>query len=314
MKYLLAVDGGGTKTEFCVSDLQGNVIKSFFVGSSNYKSIGELTATDNLKEGINQILEYFAIELNEIVYSVWGISGCDSENDFRIVNAIIKKIGIDEEKMYLCNDGVLAFYAQTHEPGIVIIAGTGSIVIGIDKDGIVKRCGGWGYNISDIGSGYWIGNEAIKQTLLYCDGCLEYSPLYEEVRTFFKATSFEQLPYIVTEVTDNYEIAKVAYLIVKLSEQKIDSASEILHKGAAMLAIMVSQVYKKLNFTTSMKLNFVFSGGVLKSKTYQQILSHEIEKLIALDNVKFSMQENAPAYGGIKLAKKSISRGEESAK
>lgn len=66
---------------------------------------------------------------------------------------------------------------------MVVIAGTGSIILGIDRDGNYKQASGWGYNISDIGSGYWIGAKALEATLLYCDGCGSYSPFFDRIRT-----------------------------------------------------------------------------------------------------------------------------------
>lgn len=47
----------------------------------------------------------------------------------------ILKIGINKEKIYLENDAVLAFYAQADPHGLVIVAGTGSIILGIKEDG-----------------------------------------------------------------------------------------------------------------------------------------------------------------------------------
>jgi N-acetylglucosamine kinase-like BadF-type ATPase len=310
LKYLLSVDGGGTKTEFCISDMQGKMLKSFFVGSSNYKSVGVDKVYKHFNQGLEKIKKAFSIGIEDITYSVWGISGCDSKNDYDIIKEQILRLGFQKQQMYLCNDGVLAFYAQAHEPGIVIISGTGSIIIGVDKNGNVRRCGGWGYNISDIGSGYWIGNEALKQTLLYCDGCCEYSSLYDKVREYFMAKNFEELPYMITEVVDYYQVAKVASLVAELSKENDTAAKEILKKGAHILARMTKQMYDKLEFNSSMKLNFVFSGGVLKNPEYETILKEELDKELPLINVKFSTQENPPAYGGIKLAQRILDRGD----
>ena len=212
--YILSVDGGGTKTEFCISDMEGHIKDSVIVGCSNYKSVGVEAVRESFQAGF-ELLEKKGIRLGDLRYSVWGISGCDSEHDFSLIRAVLEGLGIDGETSYLCNDGILAFYAQAMEPGMVVIAGTGSIILGIGSDGEYKRASGWGYNISDIGSGYWIGAEALKHTLLYCDGCGGYSPFFDCIREYFKADSFERLPYVVTEVTDYYEIARLAELVTE---------------------------------------------------------------------------------------------------
>ena len=50
-------------------------------------------------------------------------------------------------------------------PGVIAIAGTGSIVYGRDAAGHTARAGGWGFAVSDEGSGYWIGRRAISAIL-----------------------------------------------------------------------------------------------------------------------------------------------------
>lgn len=309
MEYLLAVDGGGTKTQFSVCGLDGTQKGTFFAGSSNYKSVGMKEACNSLVDGLTQIEKELCISKKEIAYSVWGISGCDSENDSKLLSEQIKKLGFSEDKYYLCNDGLLAFYAQAPAPGMVVIAGTGSIILGINEQGQIKRSGGWGYNISDIGSGYWIGVEALKKTLLYCDNCCEYSPLFQAVREYFGAESFETLPYIITEVTDYFEIAKVAFLVTKLGADGEAVSRKILKKGAKVLAALSKSTYERLGFDGDTKFSIVFSGGALKNETYQNLLKADLEKQISLKNVGFFTQKKPPVYGGIKLAQKMVGGG-----
>lgn len=301
--YLLSVDGGGTKTELCVSTPEGVILDRVAVGCSNYKSVGLDAVEKSLGEGL-ELLKEKGFLPESMDYSVWGISGCDSEHDFELVRGILKKLGIPENRSYLCNDGILAFYAQAQEPGIVLIAGTGSIILGIDENGHYKRAGGWGYNISDIGSGYWIGAEALKGTLLYCDGCGTYAPLWEMIREAFQCPDFETLPYIVTEVTDYYEIAGLARLVVDGAEQGDQTALGILKEGASLLADMVASIYQRMGFSKDLELSMVFSGGVLQSRVYRQLVKDGLKERISLDKVTFTIQENTPSYGGIKLAKR----------
>lgn len=301
--YLLSVDGGGTKTEFCVSDAEGNILHSIIVGCSNYKSVGTEGAYKSLWEGTRRLKEN-GISLSDISYSVWGISGCDSPHDYELVGTIIDRLLIPVNKRYLCNDGILAFYAQADEPGIVIIAGTGSIILGLDKIGNFERAGGWGYNISDIGSGYWIGTEILKRTLLYCDGCRDHSPLFDQVLDYFKCESFKDLPYVVTEVMDYYEIAKLAYLAVEAAGRREEISLSILKEGAATLASLTASIYKRLKFDGSRDISIVFSGGVLKSEIYRQLLEEALNSRLSLERMTFISQENTPAFGGIKLAKR----------
>lgn len=306
--YILSVDGGGTKTEFCISDMEGHIKDSVIVGCSNYKSVGVEAVRESFQAGF-ELLEKKGIRRGDLRYSVWGISGCDSEHDFSLIRAVLEGLGIDGETSYLCNDGILAFYAQAMEPGMVVIAGTGSIILGIGSDGEYKRASGWGYNISDIGSGYWIGAEALKHTLLYCDGCGGYSPFFDCIREYFKADSFERLPYVVTEVTDYYEIARLAELVTEEAGRGEEVTLGILRHGAEVIARLMGSIYRRMGFDSRMELNIVFSGGVLKSRIYQQLIKEELARQIPLEHVTFSIQKHAPVYGGIRLARRILGQG-----
>lgn len=301
--FLLSVDGGGTKTEFCISSRDGTLKDSVVVGCSNYKSVGIDNVYASFREGLG-LLENRGIYIHDIAYSVWGISGCDSDHDYQLIRDILNSLGVPEERSHLCNDGVLAFYAQAYEPGIVVIAGTGSIVLGIDKEGKRERAGGWGYNISDVGSGYWIGVEALKASLLYCDGCRPWVSFFEQVKKHFSCDSFRELPYIITEVTDFYEIAKLAELVVTEAEAGDEICLGILKQGADMLAELAGSVYRRLGLEDCGRVSIVCSGGVMKNHTYQQLLKEGIGRLIPLEQLSFSTQKHAPSYGGIKLAAK----------
>lgn len=309
MKYLLSVDGGGTKTEFYISDLEGNMTDTFTTGSTSIKSVGCEKAYDHLKAGINRLKEIYKIMPDDILMAVFGMSGCDSDKDYQIIRNQILSVGFTKDNAHICNDGVLAFYAQAQEPGIVVIAGTGSIVIGIDKKGGIRRMGGWGYHFSDIGSGFWIGCEILKRTLLYCDGCYPYAPVFEQVKACFKVKSFKELPYKVTEIEDSHQIAGLAYEVVKGAKEQEELCIEILKDGARHLAVLAAGMVKQMEPSGNQKL--VCSGGVLKSEIYQHMLASEIKQLVPEQDIEFYIQKNKPAMGGIKLAKRLLNKEKE---
>ncbi|MCC0631156.1 N-acetylglucosamine kinase [Clostridioides sp. ZZV15-6388] len=305
MKYLISIDGGGTKTKFCVSDLDGNILKEHTTGSTNYKSVGIQKTYENINNGFEKILEDLHIDYNDIEYTVFGISGCDSPNDYRIIMKEILKVGLNKEKIYLVNDAVLAFYAQTDAPGLVIVAGTGSIVLGIREDGDIYRVGGWGYNFSDLGSGYDIGRKVLKKVLLYCDECIEYSDLFDCVLDFFNADSFKKLTYMITEINNNVEIANLASLVIDCAERGDKLAVEILRESSIELSKLAQVILSKIS--NSMKNNkseidIVLSGGTLNRTIYAQMLINNLREENTDKKLKFILQENQPVYGGIRLA------------
>mgnify|MGYP003377163479 CR=1 FL=1 len=301
MGYLLSADGGGTKTEFCVYHTETKENFYYKAGGSNYKSVGLEGLRETLQEGKRWLKEVLGIEPNQLEYAVFGMSGCDSREEHRLISEVIQETGYEMGKTYLCNDGELAFYAQAQAPGVVIIAGTGSVVIGIDEKGESKRVGGWGYGFSDIGSGYWIGNEAIKHTLLYCDGCRPCSDLCQAIRTFYGAKDFEEFPYLITQIQEYSVIAQSAAEVIRLARQGCRDAEEILLEGAEVLASQAASVCRKMKFQRK-ALSIVCSGGTIAEGHYRHILERKLREHLPEIELTVCQQKNTPSYGGIRLA------------
>lgn len=304
MSYLVSVDGGGTKTQFTISDLSGNILGNSTTGSSNYKSVGIDTAYKNINLGLEEIYKDLNINKKDIIRAVFGISGYDSQDDYEIILNIIKKTGLKEKQIYLYNDAVLAFYAQAEEPGMVIISGTGSIVLGINKYGSILRSGGWGYNFSDLGSGYEIGRKALRETLLYCDGCRKYSILFDYILRYYEESSFNNLPYKITSISNNYEIANIATLVILAADLKDYLAMEILEESAKDLSIASISVLDKISKNFEDRISIVLSGGVFNSNLYRRLVTENIKEMSNCENLRFLLQDNDPVYGGLKLAEK----------
>src|SRR5207244_5439169 len=86
------------------------------------------------------------------------------------VQAIMRRIGY-QAKILVVNDALIALQAGVgHDPGIVIVSGTGSIAYGRNGRGEASRAGGWGYVLGDEGSGYWIGRLALRAVVRHADG------------------------------------------------------------------------------------------------------------------------------------------------
>jgi len=299
-KYIIAVDGGGTKTVFCAYNLKDSSKTYFYSGSTNYKSVGEDTARENLITGFRNIFDQMSLGKEEIKAIILGLSGYDSEEDYQIYYNMLSTLDIDKSLVYICNDSELAFYAGGEAPGIAIICGTGSIAIGIDAAGRTKRAGGWGSLISDLGSGYWIGAEVIKQLLLYCDGCGPYEAVFEKIRKEYNAESYSALPMIITRLNSG-EIASAAKVIIECAESGDVYSADITDKAIEYLCILADSIYKKLNFCGKKSIDIVIAGSLFKSKFFADKLEKSLRQDYGMKNIRILPAVMKPVDGGIKL-------------
>ena len=171
-KLYLGVYGGGNRTELRVADEEGRELLCLRGGPTSYKAVGNAAAFANMRDLARQ-METLGIRPRLLTRAVWGISGCDTPQDQTIYEAMVEQAGFLPEKTTVVNNAVLPFWAAADLPGVVVIAGTGSVVMGIDSQGKTKRIGGWNYAFSDLGSGYWMGSRLLREMTLWLDGCRE---------------------------------------------------------------------------------------------------------------------------------------------
>jgi glucosamine kinase len=140
--------------------------------------------------------------------------------------------------------------AHAGEDGGIVIAGTGSI--GWARcDGRELRVGGWGFPVSDEGSGAWIGCEAIRRTLAAVDGVASWTPFLRSVFDHFASDPRRILQWAGTARPQNFaELAPIAVEHAQLGDSEavaligraahhIDAiAGRLVHLGVRRLAIM----------------------------------------------------------------------------
>src|SRR5262249_13879716 len=121
-----------------------------------------------------------------------GIAGVDRPADEAVVRGVMSRIGYNAKGL-VGNDALIALQAGIGDaPGIVIVAGTGSIAYGRHL-GEAARAGGWGYVLGDEGSGYWIGRLALRAVVRHVDGRGKPTSLTPLLLAHFNVTRASEL-------------------------------------------------------------------------------------------------------------------------
>lgn len=163
MPYYLGIDGGGTKTTCAVGD-ENRLLVTATAGPSNIVRVGEALARESLQQCVRQACAAAGVSLDDIVHTCVGGSGAARPELAAIVREIVGEI--ISTPVDVVGDIQTALEAAFDcGPGVVVIAGTGSIAYGRDGDGSTFRAGGWGFAIGDEGSAHWIGRTAVSAVL-----------------------------------------------------------------------------------------------------------------------------------------------------
>ena len=161
MRYL-GIDGGGSKTSFLLVDEYYNEICHIESGPSNWLSVGADAAKQAITQGISQLTER-----PNIVCA--GFAGAARHESAAFYKEVLESL-IPGAQIIIESDAFIASIGAIGiDPGILLISGTGSIVIGRDKARNMFRIGGWGPYFGDEGSGFWIGREAVREALRSLD-------------------------------------------------------------------------------------------------------------------------------------------------
>lgn len=165
IKYLLGIDGGGTKTEFLLTDSDENEIKRIFLGGSNPNSQGIENTFAVLKEGITKICK--GLDVGKI--SVFaGIAGSKSSESQKLICEFLSDSGFASSG---CGSDIdLAIeIALKGENGTAVIMGTGIVAYARSGEKL-HRTGGRGYMIDKGGSGFHFGSDALNSAFEFIDG------------------------------------------------------------------------------------------------------------------------------------------------
>jgi N-acetylglucosamine kinase-like BadF-type ATPase len=161
--FYLGIDGGGTKTR-CVLGDETRILATAVAGGSNVIRLGEAQARESLHASVLDACATAKINPDRIRGICIGAAGAGRPEIVGRIQSILAEL--TPASIEVVGDMVIALEAAFGEgPGVIAIAGTGSIVYGRDATGRTARAGGWGYAISDEGSGHWIGRQAVSTIL-----------------------------------------------------------------------------------------------------------------------------------------------------
>jgi N-acetylglucosamine kinase-like BadF-type ATPase len=237
-----------------------------------------------------------------------GIAGVDRPEDATVVRSIMSRIGY-KARILVVNDALIALQAGIGAAaGIVIVAGTGSIAYGCDRDGYAARAGGWGYVLGDEGSGYWMGRLALRAIVREVDGRGQPTTLTPRLLAHFGVARPEDL--LQTVYRQDFKPAAVAALATHVQQARDEGdavAIAILDRGARELVSAAESVANQLDLTGE-EFSFVLAGGMFKAVPW---LREEVTRLLPgiAPRSRTILLEVEPAFGAVRLALAEIQGG-----
>ena len=290
IQYYLGIDGGGTKTDFLLTDESGNQINRVILGPSNPVDIGIEKTKDVLERGIRQVCQ--GIDLRQV--SVFtGLAGGISSNHKATVSDFLFTLGFGCAANGSDMDNALQM-ALRGEDGIAIIMGTGIIAFA-QQNGTLHRVGGWGYLLDKGGSGYNLGADALDSALKCSDG-RDGSPL------LLKLVEEKLQKPVQSAIAEIYRsgktgISSFAPLVFQAFEAGDPHAAAIIRRN---VDCVVEIIAAGCRYFTQKPINTVICGGLANRA---DILAPIFQERIS-ENVNLRFTTEPMVIGSVALAKR----------
>lgn len=300
---LLGVDAGGTKTVCAITDLAGNTLGEATAGPGNCQSLGYDSAAASVMSAVTGATTAAGVGLDSVVAGCIGMAGAGRPEDQEAMVAALKPL--QRMRLQVVDDARIALAgALDAAPGVVIIAGTGSIAYGVGSDGVVARAGGWGWMIGDEGSGYEIGRRALQAALAVRDGVGPPTRLAERICNRWQLERIDEaIPRLHTMREDvQREIAALSQVVTVLAVEGDDVAQGLLDAAGRALGQLAFAVLNRLNFASGEPPQVVLLGGFLgSSKQVRAALAGVLGN--SWPAAVLTEPHGTPVHGAIRLAR-----------
>jgi len=266
MRLFLGIDGGQSHTAALVADENGRILGRGSAGPSNHTR--EPGGRERLIEAVTGSAGRALSEAGICVRRL---------GDFRFLSAHLAMTGEPADKIAIVREILQADHlevahdapaalagALAGEPGIMVLAGTGSVACGMTSDGRFVRVGGHGYLFDDRGSAFAIARDALSNALSGQDRGLE-GELAAELTAWFDRSDISAIAQdVYAGVLSRDELAGFAARVGSLAESGSEQARMIIDRAAADLAELAAMVAGRLDGHQS-EVRITYGGGVFRS-------------------------------------------------
>ena len=312
MPYYLGIDGGGSKTTCAIGDATA-LLATATAGPSNIVRVGEARARESLHEAVRQACAAAGINPRQIEGTCIGASGGGREKTANLIRKILAEILRGEIKVV--GDTEVALEAAFAEgPGVIVIAGTGSIAYGRNQQRTTARAGGWGFAISDEGSAHWIGRAALSAVLRARDEHPgQDHPLLPEFLKAWNLADWEDLIRKANFHGENTALhapnfAAFFPAVLAAAQAGDITAKHVLASAAGELSrlagIVVTRLFSGAGSTAPVPM--AMAGGVFRhSQSVRQLFYNEVLK--AHPQVALHSEVVEPVHGALQMARRGAS-------
>lgn len=231
---LIGIDGGGTHSTAVAAWPDGRIAAVAHGGGLNFHNIGVDAVRLNLEKMVDALCKKAGAQAEGVCV---GMSALDGPGD-EATTALFTAGLISPGTLDLQSDAYVALMGFTlGKPGVIVICGTGSMLVMIDGKGNQHVSGGWGYLLNDAGSGFTLAREGLLAAIDMAEGLGAKTPLLEDAMAFFRAEAPRGLiDRIYDPACTPDVVAGFARCVIQRGREGDEVAKSILERNMRRLA------------------------------------------------------------------------------
>ena len=289
---IIGIDGGGTATKIAALDCAGRLVAQSETESMNYNFMPMGECVSNVCAGINKLSLGGGYRVTACAI---GDPSVDDEVAYelseRFINELRNRAGFSRDtKILLKSDVFMALYGLTEgKPGVLIISGTGSMGMAIDKKGAAVTVGGWGNPATDKGSGYDIAVKALSAVFDASDKTGPATVLTKEFINFYRVDKPRELIGILNGGNcKRADIAALAAIVSGCAGAGDETACAIINGAADDLAGYALSLLRRIDFggcRVGMYGGVFFNNKVIQTRFKEAVLRHFPDAVVGFPEI-----------------------------
>ncbi|MDP2365530.1 MAG: BadF/BadG/BcrA/BcrD ATPase family protein, partial [Ignavibacteria bacterium] len=245
---IIGIDGGGTRTRGVLFS-QGKFSAQVRSGTTRIGAVGVGESCERLLNVISDLCEQGNLDSTELDAVVIGLAGVwlddEKKRSAKLLKTLARSQNLALNDLLVTSDAELAVEgAFDGGNGIVMIVGTGSIAVGrLSKDKLI-RCGGWGIELDDEGSGAWIGREGLTAVVRALDGRGKHTKLTEILASINPSINLDEPRTIVKAYFERaFEYHNLSPLVMKCAEEGDEVCLDIIRRSSVHLVELLKALH-----------------------------------------------------------------------
>jgi N-acetylglucosamine kinase-like BadF-type ATPase len=307
-RLILAIEGGGTKTDVLLVTAEGQELGRARGGPGNLHSVGPVGLSRLFEELLGKLGSRRAVRPNEVSVVSLAMAGVDSEAEQDSVREAVLAAGL-KAPVVVNSDARATLLGACGPAGLLVIAGTGSIAFGRNSEGREKRAGGWGHAFGDEGSAYDLGRRALAFACRVVDGRSHPGALSDRVLAALGVTAgTPPRPAILCLLGQVRTIAALAPVVLETAQENDPVARGIVDTAARQLLDMVDAVATPLGFDDGPFAMALHGGLLARGKFYSRRFEEMVHLLWPQADVRHTT-EDAGLLGAAELGRVFLAGG-----